>query len=301
MKVLITGGTGFIGSHIVMELLAAGDEITIFARNPSKIPEFTDMPGLTLLQGELDNVTELQQAIHSQDACIHNAIIWDEQPTELQLKDTLASLRVFEAAANAGVGQLIYTSSTAVHRPFTPLMDESQRITTNDFYGAMKAAAEAFLFAFSHQSAMRCNVVRPGPTIGRPLFEGSSCGRNNRIEAMVLAAHRGEDIHVVSGEGRQFIGVTDLAKVYSALLRSSVNRETYIAVAKNFTPWQDIAERVVKAVGTGRVAVSDASKSEAPCLFDVTKLERELGCAFDSDASMIAAIDHMASQLVPAK
>jgi UDP-glucose 4-epimerase len=287
MKVFITGGMGFVGSHVVLELLQRGDEVTILARNPNKIPAFLVTPGISVIEGGLGDYKAIRAALPGHDACIHIALIWEEAPTELELKDTIASVSLFQAAADAGVEHLIYTSSTAVHRPFKPSMNEGDRIAPDDHYGATKAASEAFLSAFSHQTGMRCNTIRPGPTVGRPAIDGAPVNCDRRFQDIVRAAVRGEDIRVARGYGRQMIGAGDLAKVYSAVLHSGVNRETYLATARNFTSWEQIAEdAVVLAGSTSRVIAEETGLAMAPNVFDVGKIEREFGLVFDSRLSI---------------
>src|SRR4051812_13501116 len=129
MRVFVTGGTGFIGSHVVVALRDRGDEVTVLARNPDKIPKLHELPGISLIRGGLDDTDTIRAAMRRHDACIHLALYWEDAPTELELKDTRAAVNVFESAAAAGVARLVYASSTAVHRPFTERMDESARIT----------------------------------------------------------------------------------------------------------------------------------------------------------------------------
>jgi len=291
MKVFMTGGTGFIGSHIVVELLAQGDEVIILARNPAKIPAFLEMPGITLARGGLDDLAAIRSGLMGCDACIHNAIWWDEEPTELELKDTLASVRVFEVAAEAGVSHLIYTSSTAVHRPFRPLMNEDQRLTPADFYGATKAASEVFLSAFAYQTAMRCSVIRPGPTIGGPAVPGGPVKVDRRVQSMIDAASRGEDIRVAKYDGRQFIAAGDLAKVYSAVLHGprSSQFETYLAVGRDFVTWEQIALETIKG-SASQVVVEDTGLSPTPDMFDVGKIDGRFGLTFNGMPSISAYI-----------
>ena len=103
MKVFLTGGMGFIGSYIAVELLANGDEVTILARNPQKVRRFLDTPGINVLEGGLDDLGIIAKALDGMDACIHNALYWGDSPTKMLLNDTRASVGVFEAAAKAGV------------------------------------------------------------------------------------------------------------------------------------------------------------------------------------------------------
>jgi len=289
MKVFVTGGTGFIGSHIVIELLSRGHEVTILARNPAKIPAFRDMPGIQLVQGTLDDIGVIREALGGQDVCIHNSVYWEDEPTELQLKDSRTSVQIFEAAASAGVKQLIYTSSTAVHRPFLPRMDETQRLAPTDFYGATKAANEAFLAAFSYQTSMRCNIVRPGPTVGVPAIEGASVNADRRFGEVVQAALRNEEIHVEGA--RQFTPVGGLAALYAALVDSYKNRETYIAVAKESTTWRRIAELAVNLTGSSSQIVEENVPEH---VFDVSKIKDHFGIELDAEPAITGYLRRLA-------
>ncbi len=297
MKVFLTGGTGFIGSHLVLELLASGDEVTILARNPSKVPQFLEMPGVSVLHGELDDTDLIRAGLAGHDACIHNALHWEEASTELQLKDTRASVLIFEAAADVGVEHMIYTSSTAVCRPFRPRMTTETRLAPTDFYGATKAASELFLSAFSHQTRMRCNVIRPGPTLGGPAFGGGPTTSDRRVTEYVRHALEGSEIRVPEHDGRQFIGAEDLAKLFVAVLHSGVNREVLFGVAQNFTTWEQVALAVTELSGsTSRLIVEDIGADPVPSLFDVDPLDAFFGFRFDSTLALRAHINHQISQ-----
>jgi uncharacterized protein YbjT (DUF2867 family) len=64
MKVLSTGGTGFIGSYILMDLLRAGHHVTVLVRNVDKIPALQRLPGVRLFQGEMTDLEKLEQAVN---------------------------------------------------------------------------------------------------------------------------------------------------------------------------------------------------------------------------------------------
>src|SRR5262249_34593282 len=162
MRVFITGGTGFIGTHIVKALLEAGDDVTVLARDPNKMPDELRSK-VTMVRGALDRHDEIRDAARGHDACIHNAILWRDEDDEVGIDDVRAAVNVFRAASEARLEQLVYTSSTAVHKPYAPQMNETSRLAPTDFYGAAKASNEIFLGAFASQTSMRCNVIRPGP------------------------------------------------------------------------------------------------------------------------------------------
>jgi UDP-glucose 4-epimerase len=136
------------------------------------------------------------------------------------------------------------------------------------------------LSAFSHQTEMRCNVIRPGPTIGPPTA-GASDNSDKRFGQFIAAARRNEDIEVRKGDGRQFVAATDLAKVYAALLKSPVNRNTYLAVARDFITWEEIADLFVKALDSNSKVVVQSGSPAEPSLFHPSKIQEEFGLAFE--------------------
>jgi len=289
MKIFLTGGTGYIGSHLIEALTSAGHELTLLTRNPGGL---RPRPAISVIEGSMEDHGAIHAGLQRQEACIHNAVIWDEEPTELELKDVRASVRLFETASEAGLQQLIYTSSTAVHRPFLPRMDEDGRIEPADFYGATKAATEVFLSAFSHQTSMRCNVIRPGPVVGKPAQVGAPFKSFRRIEEIVRAAMNGEEIQVEKSDGRQFIAASDLASLYVKVLESGRNRQTYLAVARNLTTWESIAREAISLTGSQSNVLVKETK-QVPHRFDATKIEREFGLAFDSQSAMTDHLKHL--------
>ncbi len=296
MKVFLTGGMGFIGSHIAVELLSKGDTVTILARDPGKIAKFAEIPGISVVQGGLDDVDAIRRALEGQDACIHNALYWGDTPSKMLHNDTRASVNVFEAAADAGVKHLVYTSSTAAIGPFCPHMTEDMHIAPSDYYGATKASTEAFLSAFSYRTGMRCNTVRPGYTIGNPVVDGAPIFSDKRFKSIVRAAIDGAPISVTRFDGTQFVWAGDLAKIYSAVLHSDVNRQIYFGLAQDFTSWEQIAHDAVRLTGSSAgVVIEDKGYDPTPNLFNLGKIEREFGLAFYAQPAIEEHLKYLVS------
>jgi UDP-glucose 4-epimerase len=197
--------------------------------------------------------------------------------------DTRCSIHMFAMAADAGVKQLIYTSSTAAMGEFRPGMHEEMKLKPTDFYGATKAATEAYLLAFGSKTNMRCNIVRPGFTIGNPVVPGASIYSDKRFKEIVKNALTGEDIRVTKHDGTQFVWAGDLAKIYAAILTANVNRGVYFGLSQDFTTWEAIARQVLEMTGSkSRLIVEDKDWGADPYLFDLSKIKREFGLAFDS-------------------
>jgi UDP-glucose 4-epimerase len=283
MKVFITGGMGFIGSYIVMDLLTSGHQVTILARNPAKVPEFQTMPGIQIVRGGLDDMPVIAAALPGHEACIHNALYWGNSPTEMLHNDTRSSVHIFAKAADTGVKHLIYTSSTAAMGEFRPGMHEEMKPKPSDYYGATKAATEAYLLAFGSKTSMRCNIVRPGYTIGNPVVSGAHIYSDKRFKQIVASALAGDEIRLTKNDGTQFIWAGDLAKIYTAILGAQVNRSIYFGLSKTWTPWEAIAKQAIDMTKSkSRIVLEDKGYGADPHLFDLGKIEREFGLSFDS-------------------
>lgn len=204
MKIFMTGGTGFIGSHVVVELLRQGHHLTLLARNPNKIPALHKLNGVELMEGDLTDLDLLSQLVRNQDACIHLALNYKRAAgTDILLDDTLPAAHLAEAAASAGVSRFILTSSTAVNDSLYAGIDDAPQggvpqeatATTKQrpatVYGAAKAAAENFAMATSFNSSMQVNIIRPGYTFGNPALPGGPIQGDDRFERIVRCALRG--------------------------------------------------------------------------------------------------------------
>lgn len=269
MRVFVTGGTGFIGGHIVKALRTAGMEVTVLTRDTA-----TSMADVAVVRGDLSETESWRGSLAEHDALIHNAIVWDEEPTELELKDPRASVSLYQEAAAAGIGHVVYTSSVAVHRPFVASMNVDTPLRPTDFYGATKAVNEILLFACADQFGFRANIVRPGPTVGAPL-PGGRHASDRRITEIVNKALAGEVIVVQKGDGRQFTSVEALAQVYCQLLLSELNREVFIVCDPEPTTWETVSHLAIDLTSSAsqvRIEVSDGT----PTHFDVSKLQRLL-------------------------
>ena len=79
MNVFLTGGTGFIGSYVALELVKHGHHVTILARNRNKVPELTKISALEIVPGDITDRKLLEQLVAGKDACILIALNYTEE------------------------------------------------------------------------------------------------------------------------------------------------------------------------------------------------------------------------------
>ncbi len=295
MDIFVTGGTGFIGSYVVEELVRQGHRVTILARNVAKVSGFLERDAIKLVHGTLYDRDVIRGALEGMDACIHIALGRGESAVGTLEADTLPSLYIFQTAADLGIKNLVYTSSVVAFGDLRTVLSETTNTRPTNFYGATKAATEAYLLAISSVYHLRGNVIRPGYTFGTPVVEGASISKDKTFENIVRRARRDEPIHLTKGDGTQFIWAGDLARLYAAVLTSAHNRQLFTGVGTEFVTWEEIARLAVERLGSkSSIILDDKGDDATNCRYDVSHLQKEFGFAFvamDRLKEYIAYID----------
>ncbi len=283
MDVLVTGGTGFIGSYVVKALADEGHRVTAFDRDPRKAQGLRRLPGVEVVGGDMADFALVEKLLAGKEACIHLALCcWGVGAYEFLMRDTRPAVWLFERAAELGVRRFIGTSSGEVFgEGWRPGMTEETRCSPVHYYGATKAAAEQFLMAVAHKHEMRCNIIRPNFTFGNPIVEGGSIEADPRFRGICARARRGEDIVADRGDGTQAIWAGDLARVYLAVLHSDANRQVYHGMGVRFVSQAQVAEEAVRQAGSSS-RITLTGQAGEPCVFDLTKLKEHFGLEFDA-------------------
>src|SRR5689334_14082468 len=172
MKIVVTGGTGFIGSHVVERAAARGHDVIVVARRPelaSRAARFA-----RIVRGDVTNPDSLADALRRAHAVVHCAAEFGPKADrDLQERVTLQGTRnVLVAALWAGIRRFVHMSSLAVHRPpaargtlreTSPLWPRVPRWNT---YARLKLKAEQEARAAGLGSSMGVVVLRPGLVFG---------------------------------------------------------------------------------------------------------------------------------------
>jgi len=113
MKTLVTGATGFIGSHIVRQLLADGRDVRVLVRKNADLSNLTNL-SVELCYGDLQDHTTLDTALRGCNVLYHTAAdyrLWTRVPAEMYRTNVEGTAAILEAALKHGVSRVVYTSS----------------------------------------------------------------------------------------------------------------------------------------------------------------------------------------------
>jgi UDP-glucose 4-epimerase len=223
-RVLVTGGSGFIGSHVVDKLVQAGFEPRIYDLLPSPHHE----PGsVDTAIGDLFDADALRAAMEDCDAVVHLAAHADvgivaAQPVEAEECNSRGTLAVLEAARATGT-RVIYGSTIWVYGASGDgAIDEEAPLGLPDhLYTASKLAGEMYCSSYSELYEVPCTILRFGIPYG-PRARPAAV-----IPIFVSKALKGEPL-TIAGDGmqtRRFVYVEDLAEgVVAAVERGDGNR-----------------------------------------------------------------------------
>ncbi len=176
MRTFITGGAGFIGSHMVDALIGQGP-LTVFDNLSSGSLDFLkdhlEHPNFNFVQGELGELEQVTQAMAGHQRVIHYAsnpdIARGMYETDLDLKEgTILTYNVLEAMRINQAQEILYTSGSGIYGDVgtLPTAEDFGPLMPISFYGASKLACEGLISAFCHQYGMRAYILRMGNVVG---------------------------------------------------------------------------------------------------------------------------------------
>jgi UDP-glucose 4-epimerase len=280
MRVLVTGGSGFIGSHVVDKLRERGHEPVIYDLRPSPWHRDAEHPVDTVL-GSITDREALERALHSCDAVAHLAAVADvndvhASPEDAERVNARGTVAVLEAARRAGVKRIVYASTIWVYSDCQPEdVDEDTLLPPpSHLYTSTKLAGELYCKAYQELYGIDYTILRFGIPYGPRAREAAV------IPAFVNKALAGDPL-TLAGDGsqsRKFVYVEDLADgVALGLDDVAVNRVYNLASDETVTIKQ-IAETIKELMGDVEIVHTPARPGDfGGKIVSSDRAERELG------------------------
>jgi len=250
MRVLVTGGTGFIGSHVVRRLLREKIQVRCLVRPSSNRSNLQGLP-VEMVEGDLHNVGSLAAALQDCRELYHLAAdyrIWSKNPEEMQRTNVEGTRLILQAAADAQLQKVVYTSSVAaVGRPVVngvwgvgeETMDPPAAHQIGP-YKRTKFESEIVAREFARQG-LPLVIVNPAAPIGAQDIKPTPTGR------LILDFLKGK-VPVYVDTGMNFVDVEDVAEGHWLAAQKGRIGERYILGHQNMT-LKDFLGLVAKVSG----------------------------------------------------
>jgi UDP-glucose 4-epimerase len=288
IRILVTGGAGFIGSHIIERLLGDGHEVVCLDNfdpyydpetKRSNIQPFLENENFTLEVGDIRDRESLTRLLEGTDYVFHEAAqagvrISVDDPMKPHEVNATGTLNLLEAARDSGVEKIINASSSSVYGnvEYLPFDEDHPRRPVSP-YGVSKLAAEEYCRVFSELYGLKSVSLRYFTVYGPRMRPDLA------ISIFTRKALANEPI-TIFGDGtktRDFTNIEDI--VQANLIAMQKGEGAYNIGGGHRVSIQTLAETIVEITGSSsEIGYADAVKGDAEHTFaDTKKAERDLG------------------------
>jgi UDP-glucose 4-epimerase len=211
-RVLVTGGSGFIGRHVVAQFMADGAEVRVVDLQPHPDPE------IDVVIGDIADPEVLERAfVGGVDSIVHLAAVTSvlrsvEQPELTFRTNVIGTETLLAAGRAAGATSLAFASTNAVTGPMTaPKISEAAVLNPLTPYGSTKAAGEMLMSAYTASYGLRCACIRLTNVYGPGMQAKDS------IVARLMRAIRLQTTFEIYGDGTQVRDYVHVSDVVAAM------------------------------------------------------------------------------------
>lgn len=255
-KAVVTGGSGFLGSHIADELSGRGFQVTILDRHASPWRRSDQ----EMVVGDILSEDDVQKAVTGADCVFHLAGFSDlnaarTQPLETARLNIEGTINLLEASRRAGVRRFVFASTVYVYS------------REGGFYRCSKQACEAYIEEFGHGFDLPYTILRYGSLYGPRSDE------RNGVYRLLLQAMRGETIrhHGTPEDAREYIHVEDAARLSADALEERFENHHLVLTGQHPMRVRDLFTMFSEILGRGvNVEYEETSEDEPGGHYSVT-------------------------------
>lgn len=304
MRILVTGGAGFIGSNLIDSLLAVGYHVRAIDNFSTGRREFVGLalrhPNFQLVEADLLDRTAVDKAMDSAEAVIHlaaNADVrfgWENPRRDLE-QNVLATHNILEAMRHHDVSRLIFSSTGSVYgeSPLIPTPENAPFPVQTSLYGASKLSAEGLISAYAEAGLIHATVFRFVSILGPRYTHG-------HVIDFVAQLTRDPSRLKVLGDGHQrksYLHVHDCVSAVMHRLEAAVDFEILNLGTDSYCEVNDSIRWICDRMGLNPSIVYSGGQrgwvGDNPFIFLDTSRIRNLGWSpkFDIKSSVEETVD----------
>ncbi len=266
MQIMVTGGAGFIGSHLVDQLVKSGHSVRVidnlFRGKEENIGAHLKNKSIEFFKSDIRDYEQIKDVFKNCEVVYHlaaqsNVMGAVENIDYSFYSNVVGTFNVLKASQAAGAKRVIFTSSREAYGEAQYLpVDERHPLDSKNTYGASKVAGEKYCQVFQNMGAFDVVIFRLANVYGERDFD-------RVIPIFLNNVARHEDIHVFGG--KQVIDFVSIEIVVKALIQAMENEEatqgpTNIGSGKETTLFE-LAERIMELTGSRNKVVVDPPRS----------------------------------------
>jgi UDP-glucose 4-epimerase len=280
MNLLVTGGAGYIGSHLVNALCQAGYAVRALDLQPAFAERVVET-GCEFIQGSLTDAVLVAEAVRGIETICHLA--WGFYPgderRELQ-ENVLGTLNLLQVAQEANVRQVVFASTAVVYGPTGPARvgeghpcHPERSSIGGPVYGIAKLACEGLCLAHGRRS-LPATILRMHGVFGK--------GRLGQFGQMIEQALAGEPVKAIRGAGGEYIYLDDVLRTFLLVIGNAKAYGQVFNLAGSHT-YRDpeLARYIIETAGSESPVELVEDPAQGMVSVSVDKLTTMLGCELE--------------------
>jgi UDP-glucose 4-epimerase len=232
IKTLTIGGAGYIGSHLIPELIKSGRNITDLSTKPNH--NYQDKPNFKRILGDYSNIDLLNKILNDFDEVILLAyssnILAANNYAEILEKNVIPAVNVFNICLKKNIKVIYFSSGGSVYGKQNKLpIQENFDTNPISFYGLSKLTLEKFLIYLSQNEKLNYLIIRPSNVYGYDKLYPTCNSKVGFIHSSFNAIKEGKPISIFGESGmiRDYIHISDLVNGTLSILSNKINNEIF--------------------------------------------------------------------------
>jgi len=283
-RTVVTGGAGFIGSNVAVELARSGNEVVVLDDMSLGKPENLAGSAVQVRVGDITKPADVEAAMRDCQQVYHfasasSAPMYEPDPRRATQITLSGFLNMMEAARKFGINSIVFASSSSVYGANPTPHSEDQPVTPISFYTAAKLAKEHYAEVYSRVYGMKIAAMRFFSAYGpREQFKG----RYANVISQFLWEMKAGKAPVLYGDGsqtRDYIYVDDVVRCCMLAMEKKANGVYNVGTGKACS-FNDVVSALNAALGTSikpTYVENPISNYIRHTLADTVKAEKELG------------------------